>query len=94
MNQNASNIVVVHLDDDGNMSFKVCGSDVQVLTVDENAPDDRVYEIIDRDDMAEIAALIGKGSVIGNRLDKKHREVSELITGERSGVSGDDESVH
>lgn len=44
--------------------------DVRLFVVDENAPDDRVYEIVDRHKREEIVKLIPNGSEIGNTNDE------------------------
>lgn len=61
------NRVVVHYDERGEVTYYADG-DVQLLIVDERAPDDRVYEWLDRDAPGAIDGVIGK-SHVGNRWD-------------------------
>lgn len=59
--------VVVHYDEDGEVSFYV-EPGVTLLIVDERAPNDRVYEYYDRSTRAEVDAVLGD-SKIGKRFD-------------------------
>ncbi len=61
------NRVVVHYDENGEATFYAEG-DVQLLIVDERAPNDRVYECSDRSDASEIDEIIGTDK-IGTRFD-------------------------
>ena len=54
--------VVVHFDEAGEISYYV-PKQVQLLIVDERAPDDRVYAWATHSSLAEIAAVIGDSDI-------------------------------
>lgn len=63
-------VVVLHVKDDGTFDVRIWGDErVCVFTIDENVPDDRVYEHLLREESGEdLKALLGD-SPIGNMSD-------------------------
>lgn len=59
--------VVVRYDDGGQVEFYAEG-DVRLFVVDERAPTDRVYEIMDRFARDQIREILGD-DLIGHRFD-------------------------
>ncbi|WP_422538899.1 hypothetical protein [Bartonella apihabitans] len=72
MNKKCNNMVVAYIaKNEKTPIYYVFGDDdVRLFVVDENAPDDRVYEIVDRHKREEIVKLIPNGSEIGNTNDE------------------------
>ncbi len=64
------NRVVIHIHEDGFTTFYVEGNEVRAFVVDDRAPNDRVYELTDRDGAAAIDAVLA-GDEIGSRFDGK-----------------------
>ena len=63
MNKDNVNIVVAHIEEGEDVPIHyIYGENVRVFVVDENAPDDRVYEIKRRDTLAKISEIIPDGS--------------------------------
>jgi len=69
-------IVVLHIDESGESSFLASG-DVRFFVIDDTAPHDRVYEILDRVGRDEILAMIGDD--IGNQNDERHAAIEAVI---------------
>lgn len=66
------NMVVAYIKKGDSLpTYHVFGdNDVRMFVVDENAPNDRVYEILRRHKTDEIVRLIPNGSEIGNMNDE------------------------
>ena len=76
MSQNQIPTCIVHIGLDGNTDFAVCG-DARLLTIDERAPHDRVYEVSRRISQDQLAALIGD-SPVGNAKEISERHAALL----------------
>ncbi|KGM36185.1 hypothetical protein [Inquilinus limosus] len=61
--------VIVHWDEQGGMTFHVHGAGVRLFTVDERAPDDRVFEIESRVEEKDIAAIL-RNDPVGHLGDR------------------------
>ena len=73
-------IVIVHFDESGELSYHVCGGEaVRLYIVDERAPNDRVYEWLERCDAADIREIIPEHSEIGSSRDKRHPAIVHRI---------------
>ena len=68
---------IVQFAADGEISFFAAG-DVRFLVVDERAPNDRVYEITDRETPGTIAAIIGDDEM-HNKHDARHAAVAAKV---------------
>lgn len=84
MSQNVSSaveaIIVVQFDEDGELSYHVCGGEtVRLFIVDERAPHDRVYEWLPRCDAATIRSIIPDGAPIGSSQDERHAAVENAV---------------
>lgn len=81
-------LILVHFDEEGNITYHITGDRCRVFVVDERAPDDRVYEILSRDEPESLGEVIG-ASPIGSSKDKRHEDVTakieDFIPGEHSG---------
>ncbi len=69
-------IVVVHIDENGETRYLASG-DVRFFIIDDTAPHDRVYEILDRVGRDEMLAMIGDD--IGNQNDERHAAIEAVI---------------
>lgn len=78
--------VIVRFDQDGELSYHALG-DVRLYIVDDRAPDDRVYEWLERATAEDIADIIPVGEAIGNRDDERHPVLAHRIGAARGGVS-------
>ena len=78
-------IVVLHSDEDGEQSYHVFGDGVRLFVVDERVPNDRVYEVLSRDDPATLRDLIPEGSDIGSSQDERHPAIVHRINALRDG---------
>lgn len=80
-------VVIFHITRPGDYpDFYVIGGDeVRVFVVDEGAPDDRVYELLQRHDASIIRELIPDGTVIGNMNDERHAAIENRITADLDG---------
>lgn len=85
MDKGITGIVVVHFDEDGEQSYHVFGSDVRLFIVDERAPNDRVYEVLSRDDPATFRELVPEGAEIGSSEDERHQAIVHRINALRDG---------
>lgn len=66
--KNSQNIVIIYYDDtDDTPLYYVLGDNVRLFCVDDNAPDDRIYEWVDRDTKEEIKEIIPDGSFVSNK---------------------------
>jgi hypothetical protein len=72
--------VVIHIDALGLQDVLICG-DVDVFTVSELSPGDRVYQHSGQVEASEIADVIGD-SPIGSRDDGRHEALAARIRGE------------
>lgn len=72
INRKQINMVVAYIKKGDSLpTYHVFGdNDVRMFVVDENAPDDRVYEILRRYKREEIVQLIPNGSEIDNMNDE------------------------
>lgn len=68
---------VVHIKTNGDLDYYSFGK-VRMLIIDENAPDDRVYELSSTNDIDMLISLVGN-SPIGNMNEEIHREVSREV---------------
>ena len=73
-------VVIVHFErgDVAPSSYHVVG-DCRLFIVDENAPNDRVYECLGRDEASIIRELIPEGAEIGNKEDSRHAAIENAI---------------
>lgn len=71
-------IVVVHFDERGEINLLVHGENVRLLTVDDRAPNDRVYETLSRVERAEIDGLLGNDAV-GSINDERHEAIARRL---------------
>lgn len=71
--------VIVKFDEFGELSYFVCGDEMQLFIVDERAQGDRVYEWLPRNTADEIAKIVPVGETIGNSADKRHKALSHKI---------------
>ncbi len=83
--QSTEAIAVVHIKDDGSTDFLLCGDErFRLFVVDERAPNDRVYEMTQRDDPDTVRAVLGNDP-IGHRGDIRHAaieaRINEIIDG-------------
>ena len=77
-------ICVVHITGESNIEYHLSG-DVVFLVIDERAPHDRVYQMV-QTPREEIAALIGD-SPIGSRHDVRHAAIERRIARSEQGKS-------
>lgn len=77
--------VVVHFDEEGEQSYHVFGSDVRLFIVDERVPNDRVYEVLRREEPATFRDLIPDGAEIGSSQDERHSAIVNRINALRDG---------
>lgn len=67
------NIVIIYHDGTNDTPlYYVLGKDVRLFVVDEDAPDDRVYEWIDRDTEEKIKEIIPDGSLVSNKNEENY----------------------
>lgn len=80
-------IVVVHIEKDVPVpTYYVFGDKrIQLFIVDETTPDDRVYEVVDREDPKIFSELIPEGSVIHNSHDGRNEVISAFIDSKMEG---------
>ncbi len=60
-------------------TYHVVGEDVRLFVVDENHPDDRVFEWLSRSPESVIAEIIPEGSPVGSNQDQRHAAVQNSI---------------
>jgi hypothetical protein len=82
-----SDVVIVHFDATGELSYLVHGDNVQLLIVDDRAQGDRVYEWLPRNTANEIAQMVPAGETIGNSADERHKVLSHKIKAALDGKS-------
>lgn len=72
-------IVIVHRQENGDVNYHVAGDDrVRVFIVDEQAPDDRVYEWTQRCDRSVVDEILGD-SPRGHKGDARHEALKHKI---------------
>jgi len=76
MNDDNTPIVVLHIDESGESHFLASG-DVRLFIIDDTAPHDRVYEILDRVGRRTTLAMIGDD--IGDQNDERHTAIKAVI---------------
>lgn len=74
---------VVHIDENGNQEFLICG-DARLLVIDEGAPHDRVYEVKETITHKTLAILIGD-SPIGSKDDDRHEAIAARVLADMRG---------
>lgn len=90
MTQPIEAVVIVHFDDDGQLSYHVAGDErVRLFIVDERAPRDRVYEWTSRCGSDEIGSILGSDP-IGSSQDARHAALAARINGEGLRLVGGD----
>lgn len=64
-------LVVVHMrvGDTCPDIYIVGGEEVAVIQIDDNAPDDRCYEHLARDDFLDVVEIVGENEPIGHAYD-------------------------
>lgn len=80
MNEKKS-IVIAHIEQ-GEITptyHVIGGDDIALFVVDENAPNDRVYEVLSRSEKSIVKELIPEGSVIGSMDDERHEAISNVV---------------
>ena len=70
--------VIVHFDEEGELSYHICGNKVRLFVVDERCPHDRVYEMTSRVSNADIGKIL-KNSPIGHSGDERHPAIKARI---------------
>ncbi|MFE8106896.1 hypothetical protein [Sphingomonas melonis] len=86
MDKGITGIVVVHFDEDGEQTYHVFGSEgIRLFIVDERAPNDRVYEVVSREDPATFRDLVPEGAEIGSSQDERHPAIVHRINALRDG---------
>jgi len=70
-------VVVVHIAEDGAFRYLVHG-EARLLIVDERAPHDRVYEIVDRVSGQEISDVL-RDNPIGSSNDDRHEAIAAKV---------------
>ena len=80
-------IVIVHIDGDGQTSYRVIGDKVRLFIVDECAPDDRVYEYLSRDPAEVFREIIPEGSEIGSSEDDRQDAIAHRVEAALEGRS-------
>lgn len=83
----AGSAVIVRFDDDGELSYHVCGEAVRLFIVDERAPNDRVYEWLPRCDASEISEIIPDETEIGSNQDERHQAIAHVVRSITEGKS-------
>lgn len=79
-------VVIAHFEEGGTLpTFHVVGGNVRLIIVDENSPNDRVYEILRRDDPLIVSQLVPEGSVIGSSEDDRHEAIANRILSDMEG---------
>lgn len=72
-------IVIVRFDEKGDPDFIITGdAPVRVFVIDERAPNDRVYELMNRAAKEEAIEAIGD-SEIGSNRDERHAAIAHKI---------------
>lgn len=82
-------VVIVHITK-GDMFpeyYVVGGEEVRLFIVDENSPNDRVYEWLHRDPPEKFREIIPAGSTIGSCADDRHEAIANKINALRDGKS-------
>lgn len=74
-------LVAIVFDDEGNVSVRVAGS-VRVVWVDERAPEDRTFETLEREPMADLEAFVGE--IVGHSGDDRQKRL-EIQLANRNG---------
>jgi hypothetical protein len=74
-------IIIAHIEEgEFTPSYHVIGGDdVALFVVDDNAPNDRVYEVLSRSDKSIVTELIPEGTVIGSMNDERHEAISNAV---------------
>lgn len=79
-------VVIAHIEaGEITPTFHVVGAGVRVFVVDDNAPQDRVYEMLNREDPSVIRELIPEDAVIGSNRDERHEAISNRVLAELDG---------
>ncbi|MCK9549155.1 hypothetical protein [Aquamicrobium sp.] len=72
-------VAVVHIKEDGSADYLICGDErFRLFVVDERAPNDRVYEMTQRDDPEAIRAILGDDP-IGSCHDDRHAAIAARV---------------
>jgi predicted Fe-Mo cluster-binding NifX family protein len=86
MASDTQGIVVLRFDEDGEQSYHVFGdAGVRLFIVDERSPNDRVYEVLSRDDPATFRDLVPEGAEIGSSQDERHAAIEHRVNALRGG---------
>lgn len=82
-------LVVAHIaKGDALPSYYVFGDErIRMIVVDDNAPHDRVYELLGRDDPKILEELIPEGTKIGNSADGRNEVIAAFIESKMAGKS-------
>jgi hypothetical protein len=74
-------IVIAHIEQgETHPTYHVIGGDeVALFVVDDNAPNDRVYEVLSRSNKAILNVFIPEGTPIGSMNDERHEAISNSI---------------
>lgn len=90
-------IVIVHITDESGIATSyLAHGDVRLFVVDENVPNDRVYEMTERQTIEEIRAIVPEDAPIGSKNDARHPALEAAILAHVEGrprfsiVGGDD----
>lgn len=90
-------VVIVHItDESGIPTGYLAHGDVRLFVVDENVPNDRVYEMTERQTIEEIRAIVPEDAPIGSKHDARHPALEAAILAHVEGrprfsiVGGDD----
>jgi hypothetical protein len=76
----AANIVIVHFaQGETSPGYHAIGDGVRLFVVDDNCPNDRVFEYTRRDPASVFAELIPDGSEIGSPQDARHEACANRI---------------
>lgn len=75
---------IVHFDAEGEQSYWSTDG-VRLLTIDERAPGDRVYEMSGHITPDQLAAMIGDDP-IGNQHDERHAAIAAFVTAAEAGT--------
>ena len=79
--------MVIHYDQDGEVSYRVCGDSARLFIVDDRAPSDRVYEWLSRDSKSAVSEILGSEESWGSKLDGQHDQLSRRILHAAEGLS-------
>lgn len=87
MGEKIEGVVIVHFNEDGEMSYHVFGEKVRLFIVDERVPNDRVYEWLSRSEPSQLREMIPAGSDIGNQNDERHEAIKHRVLAAGDGRS-------